>query len=336
MVLAEGVLGLAVVHLVVAGNEDDGRTALAVDERQRLARGGLLHAEKRGEVGDSAGVGRVDALELAGLALGDGDPGRGGLGVGGKAAVAPNELGLACVGQGHELDGGVSADLAGVSNDGQGLHAAALCDAGVGGLLVVIALLQGLLRGGEGIGVLHDELAAAHETEAGAPLVAELVLNLIERDGQLLVAAKLVADEVGEGLLVGGAEDEVALVAVLQAHELRAVGAQTVRLLPELGRGDDGDHHLLRADALHLVPDDVLHLGDDAPGERKVAVETGGGLADHAGAKQQLVADELGLSRVLLERGGVEPRHLLVALHVNAFRVGNARRLATGGFDSTP
>ena len=187
VVLAEGVFGLAVVHLVVAGNEDDGRTALAVDERQRLARGGLLHAEKRGEVGDGAGVGRVDALELAGLALGDGDPGRGGLGV--KAAVTPNELGLACVSQGHELDGGVSADLAGVGNDGQGLHAAALCDAGVGGLLVVIALLQGLLRGGEGIGVLHDELTAAHETEAGAPLVAELVLNLVERDGQLLVAA---------------------------------------------------------------------------------------------------------------------------------------------------
>ena len=183
VVLAEGVLGLAVVHLMVAGNEDDGRTTLAVDERQRLARGGLLHAEKRGEVGDGAGVGRVDALELAGLALGDGDPGRGGLGVGGKAAVAPNELGLACVSQGHKLDGGVSADLAGVGDDGQGLHAAALCDAGVGGLLVVIALLQGLLRGGEGIGVLHDELASAHETEARAPLVAELVLDLVERDG---------------------------------------------------------------------------------------------------------------------------------------------------------
>jgi hypothetical protein len=43
---------------------------------------------------------------------------------------------------------------------------------------------------------------------------------VVERDGQLLVAAQLVSDEVGEGLLVGGAERELVVVAVGDAPAL--------------------------------------------------------------------------------------------------------------------
>ena len=115
-----------------------------------------------------------------------------------------------------------------------------------------------------------------------------------------------------------GAKRELAAVAVGDAHELGAVGVPASGLVPELGGREDGDHHLLGADGLHLVADDGLDLGDRAPGERQVAVEAGGGLADHAGTQQEAVARELGLGRVLLERGGIELGHLLVALHVRS------------------
>ena len=48
---------------------------------------------------------------------------------------------------------------------------------------------RALLRGGEAVGVLHNELAAAHQAKAGTELVAELVLNVIQVDGQLLIGA---------------------------------------------------------------------------------------------------------------------------------------------------
>ena len=172
------------------------------------------------------------------------------------------------------------------------------------------------MAGAEGVGVLHDELPAAHEAKARAELVAELILNLVKRHGKLFIRTQLVAHEVGEGLLVGGAEDEVALVAVVQAHKLGAIRAVAARLLPKLGRGDDGDLDFLGADALHLVADDILDFLDDAPAKRKVAVQAGSSLADHTGTEQELMAHELGLGGILLEGGGIEPRHLLITLHV--------------------
>ena len=317
MVGAEELARLDLVELVVAGDDGHDVGAVLGDERQGLAGAVLREAEEVRDRLDGAEAGRVDLLERAVAgALGHGDLGGGGLDVGREAAAAVDELRLAGVRERHELDGGVAADLAGVGHDGEGIDAAALGDARVGGLLLLVALLQRLLGGGEAVRVLHDELAAAHEAEARAHLVAELVLDLVERARELLVGAQLVLHEVGEGLLVRGAEGELAAVAVGDAHELGAVGVPAARLVPELGRREDGHHHLLGADCLHLVADDGLDLADRAPGERQVAVEPGGGLADHAGAQQQAVARELGLRRVLLERGGVELGHLLIALHV--------------------
>jgi hypothetical protein len=111
----------------------------------------------------------------------EGDPG--GLDVCREAAVAPDQLGLACIGKRHELDGGVAANLSHVCDDGQRLEAAALADAGIGRLHGVVGLLERGLVCVEGIAVLHDELAAPHEAEPGAHLVAELRLDLVEGDG---------------------------------------------------------------------------------------------------------------------------------------------------------
>ena len=124
-----------------------------------------------------------------------------------------------------------------------------------------------------------------------------------------------------------GAQGELAAVTVSDAHELGTIGVPAARLVPELGGRENRHHHLLGADGLHLVTDDGLDLVDRAPRQRQVAVEAGRGLANHAGAKQQPVARELRLGRVLLERGRVQRGHLLITLHVRVPSVQRATPL---------
>ena len=308
--LAKRMLGLAVVELVVARDDRDNGVARSVDDGQRLTRAVLGEAEELGHRGDRAHAGRVDLLQgtIAGN-LGNGDLSGSGLVVRSVAAsVAVHERRLAGIGECHELDGGVAANLAGIRHNRQGLEAAALADVRVRLLHVVVGLLQGLLRGIEGIAVLHDELAAAHEAEARAHLVAELVLNLIQVNRKLLIALELVLDEVGHGLLVRGTEDELALVSIGDAHELGAVHVVTAGLAPHLRVDHDGHEELLGAGGVHLVADDILDLAQRAPSERQIAVKTRSLLADDARPQHEAVARELGLRGVLLERGGVQIR----------------------------
>ena len=141
------VLCLYLVELVVAGNNGDDVGAVLRHERERLARSVLREAEELGDGLDGAKAGRVNLRERAVAgSLGHGDLGRRRLDVGREAAVAVNELGFARVRERHELDGGVATDLPGVGDDGQRVDAAALRNAGVGSLLLLVALLERLLR----------------------------------------------------------------------------------------------------------------------------------------------------------------------------------------------
>ena len=183
--LAKDMLGLAVIELVVARNNGHDRLALSVDERQRLSRAVLGEPK---ELSNSLNGAHARSLDLGERAvartLGHNNLGACGLIVGSEAAfVAVDERSLAGVGQSHVLDGGIATDLTGVGNNGQGLDIAALADVSVGLLHLVILLLQALLRGGEAVGVLHDELATAHQAKAGAELVAELILDVVEVNG---------------------------------------------------------------------------------------------------------------------------------------------------------
>ena len=267
--------------------------------------------EEGRELGDRADVGRVDALHRARL----GDRGRarhdglGGLDVGGPTALAVHEFGLAALGERHELGRDLAADLAGLGDDRAVLEAETLADAAVRSRLRVVVLLERLLRGVEGVRVLHDELAAAEQTETRAHLVAELRLDLIERDRKVAIGAQLAAHEHRDDLLVRRAEAEVAIVAVLEAREFGAVEIPSARLLPDFGRLDDRHHHLLAADAVHLLAHDVLDLDDRPPGQRQEVVDAARDLADHAGAQQQAMRGEFRLGWDLLQRRGIQRAH---------------------------
>ena len=316
--LAKDVLGLAVIELVVARDNGHDWLALGIDQRQRLSRTVLGEAKELGNGLDGARARSLDLGErtVAG-ALGHDDLGACRLVIGSKAAiVAVDQRSLAGVGQSHVLDGGIATDLAGVGDNGQSLDVAALADVSVGLLHLVVLLLQALLRGREAVGVLHDELAAAHQAKAGTELIAELVLNVVQIDRQLLVGTQLIAHQGRDGLLVGGAQHELATMTVVKAHKLLAIGIDTAGFTPQLGVDHNGHHKLLGAGGVHLVAHDVLNLANRAPSKRQVGIQTGGLLADHAGTEQQTVAGELSVRRILFKRRRIELRHIHCSSHL--------------------
>ena len=100
-------------------------------------------------------------------------------------------------------------------------------------------------------------------------------------------------------LFVGQRQDEVSTGPILHTEDLR--NRQAARCLPELGGSEDGHQHLLAADRVHLLADDLLDLPVDAPAERCERPEARRDLADEASADEQLVAHRFGIARILPE-----------------------------------
>ena len=59
--------------------------------------------------------------------------------------------------------------------------------------------------------------------------------------------------------------------------------------------------HLLAADRVHLLPDDLDDLLVDLPAGRQEAPESGADLADQPGPNEQLVGDRLGVRGVVAQ-----------------------------------
>ena len=201
-----------------------------------------------------------------------------------------------------ELLGGGAADRPGVGLYSTKIQPHAPEHARIGLAHHRVALGQRALIGMEGVGVLHDELARTHHAEARPHLVAELELDLVEVDRQLAVTLDVAPCDIGDHLLVRGPEHKVALMAILQAQQLRAVLAPTARLLPQFGGLDRWHQQLQGSGPVHLLAHDGLDLAQRAQAERQPAVDTGRDAPDHPGAQHQLVADDLSLGRGFLDR----------------------------------
>ena len=86
----------------------------------------------------------------------------------------------------------------------------------------------------ERVGVLHQEFACPHYPEAGAALIAELGLDLIEICGQLSVAVEFIANKVSDDLLVRRPKAKIALVAIDKAQQLRSHLVPAARFQPQI------------------------------------------------------------------------------------------------------
>ena len=96
-------------------------------------------------------------------------------------------------------------------------------DADVGLTMQLVGLGEPVVVEVERVGVLHDEFAPAQDAGAGPCLVAILGRDLVQHDRQILVGAVLALHQQREELLVGGPEQVVAALAVLQPEEQIAV-----------------------------------------------------------------------------------------------------------------
>ena len=104
-----------------------------------------------------------------------------------------------------------------------------------------------------------------------------------------------------DGLLVRHRQDVLTSRTVLEPEDL--VDVVAARLLPELERRQHGHEHLLAADRVHLLADDLDDLLVDAPAERQEGPDAGRDLADVPAAHEQLVRYGLRIGGVVSQRG---------------------------------
>ena len=184
-------------------------------------------------------------------------------------AVA-KDLALAGVGENDEFVAEIAADRAGLGHHRHRFQSHAGEGAQIGHEHLVVGLARVIDGEIEGIGILHQEFAAAHHAEARPDLVAELPLNVIEDARQLLVGFDPVAEDRGDQLLIGGTVQHLALVAIADAQHLLAVDLIAAALPPDLGRLDGGHEQLERAGAVLLLAHDLLR-SCAAPGTQAAA-----------------------------------------------------------------
>ena len=196
----------------------------------------------------------------------------------------------------------VAADRAGVGAHRDRLQAHAGEGAQVGHEHPVVGVDGAGLVDVEGIVVLHQELAAAHHTEARADLVPELPLDMIEVLRQVAVALHAIAEEHRDHLLVGRSVEHLAIVPVLDAQHLGPVGIVAAALAPQVGRLDGRHQHFLGARRILLLAHDALDVAQHAQAERQPGIDAGAGLANEAGAEHQPVRNDLRFRRSLLHR----------------------------------
>ena len=153
-----------------------------------------------------------------------GDDRRERLDVRGVAAGRADERVLADGDRVQELLGARAAHEAVVGCDDDVLESEPLEDPLVRVALRLVRGIQPLVGVVERVRVLHRELAAAQEAGARTRLVAVLVLDLVDRQRQVLVRRVEVLHQEREHLLVRRREQVVGAPAVLQPEDAVAVG----------------------------------------------------------------------------------------------------------------
>ena len=140
-----------------------------------------------------------------------------------------------------------------------------------------------------------------------------------------------------DDLLVGHRQHHVAAVPVLEPAHLGPDRVVAAAGSPDVGRVDDRHLHLLAADAVHLLADDLLDPLVDALAEWQQRVDPGAELAHVAGPLEQSMRRHLGVGRVVAERGEEEvgKSHGRARIAADADQPRRARTIIPSGRDAT-
>ena len=207
-----------------------------------------------------------------------------------SALVTQNNGVLAAIGQQHELMRYAAAHHTGVGLYRDNFrHACAAIDVDVCLIALLIVCFQILLRGMEGICVLHRELTHTNQTAAGARLITELGLNLIDHKRILRIRLRRTACQMDSRLLVRHAQNNRLTASVLKTSHFAADGFIAAGFLPQGCRHNNRKHHFLSVDLVHFIADDVFNLLADTLCRHKQGINTGGQLLHIAAANHELV-----------------------------------------------
>ena len=218
------------------------------------------------------------------------------------ALDAPDDLVFPTLGRRHELMRHLPAHGPGIGVARQHRNPAPRKDPLVGVVHRLIAAGEPCRIHIEAVGVLHQELFRPDDAEARTGLIAELRLNLIDRHRQLFIRLDFL-QELGHHLLMCRPQHHCLAGPVLELDQDLAQDLVPAGGLPQLGRLEHRHQQLLRAGAVHLLPDDRGRLLQRAQSERQIGVRPGAETADEPGAHHQLMADGVGVLRVLAEGG---------------------------------
>ena len=229
--------------------------------------------------------------------------------VGRVAAGAAHERVLAGLGDGEELLRCRPAHRPRGRGDDHVPEPDPVEDLHVGVAVQPVGLGEPLVGEVERVRVLHEELAAAQDARPRPRLVPVLRLDLVEDHRVVLVGGVLALDELGEQLLVRGAEQVVAALAVLEPEDVGPVLGPAAGGLVGLAGQQRGQVDLLGADGVHLRAHDVLDAAQHLQAQRQPRVDPRGDAADVTGADEQLVARYLRVGRVVAEGAQEQRRH---------------------------
>ena len=225
------------------------------------------------------------------------------------AGGAAHEGVLADLGRREELLAGRAAHRPGHGRHDDELEAEPVEGRDVRVAVALVRALQAGVVDVERVRVLHDELASAQDAGAGSRLVAELRLDLVDHERQVLVGGVLALDQQREHLLVRRAEEVVRALAVLEAEEGVPVLRPAVGLLVRLPWEQRREVHLLEAGAVHLVADGVLDVAVHEEAEGQPGEDARRHPPHVAAAHEEPVARHLGVGRVVTERAQEQGRH---------------------------
>ncbi len=202
-----------------------------------------------------------------------------------------------------------------VGRDHDRLESEPLEDPDVGAALRLVAGVEARLVAIAAVGILHHEFANADEPAARARLVPPLGLEVIDHHRQLTPGLDDVGQQQPDDLLVGHRQDHLAPVAILEPGQLGADRVVASAGLPDVGRMDDRHLHLLAADPVHLLADDLLDALVDTEAERQQRVDPRSELADIARPQQQAMRRHLRIGGVVAqareeEVGQTHPRRI--------------------------
>ena len=177
-----------------------------------------------------------------------------------------------------------------------------LHDVLVGVVLLQIGGVAALFIHVEGIGILHNELTRTDQTEAWTRLITELRLQLIQREGHVLVGLDLHLGGLGEQFLVRRTKDIALLLTVLQREHTVTKACPAARSYVDVFRNEGRHQQFLTVGAVHFFAKDFLNVLHDLPSQRQHHVDAGGTLLDVAGTYEKVGRDGIFVLRILFQR----------------------------------